>query len=123
MMKGLKKAHGLMAIVVAVSLILLGVSASVCAQEGESPWMVRVLGLAVVLDDESETIPVIEGEAEVDDAITADLGISYFFTNNIAAELTLAVTNHDVEAKDTALGDADLADVWLPIPHSLASRF
>ncbi|MDY6988790.1 MAG: OmpW family protein [Thermodesulfobacteriota bacterium] len=122
MMKGLKRAGGLMAIVVAVSLILVGVSASVYAMEGDSPWLVRVRALGVIPDDDSTDISVVGGKAEVDDAITAELDFSYFFTDNIAAELILAVTNHDVEAKGTALGDADLGDVWL-LPPTLTLQY
>ena len=111
-MRGLKKAHGLMAMVVAVTLVLVGMSASVYAMEGDSPWLVRVRALDVIPDEDSDV------DAEIDDAITAELDFSYFFTDNIAAELILAVTNHDVEALD----GVDLGDVWL-LPPTLTLQY
>jgi len=47
----------------------------------------------------------------------------YFFTENIAAEMIFGVANHDVEAVDTAAGDIDLGDVWLPPPHTLTLQY
>ncbi|MDY6950396.1 MAG: OmpW family outer membrane protein [Thermodesulfobacteriota bacterium] len=122
MMKGLKKAGGLMAILVAVSLILVGAYAPAYAMEGDSPWLVRLRALAVVPDEESTDITQIGGEAEVDDAFTAELDISYFFTENIAAEMIFGVADHDVEAVDTAVGDVDLGDVWL-LPPTLTLQY
>jgi outer membrane protein len=111
MMRSLKKASALMAILVAVSLILLGALPRAYAQEGKSPWLVRVRALDVIPDEDSDI------DAEIDDAITGELDFSYFFTDNIAAELILAVTNHDVKA-----GDVDLGDVWL-LPPTLTLQY
>jgi outer membrane protein len=122
MMRSMKKASALMAILVAVSLVLLGALPCAYAQGGKSPWLVRVRALDVIPDDDSSTITQIGGKAEVDDAITADLDISYFFTDNIATELVLAVTNHDVEAKNTSVGNVDLGDVWL-LPPTLTLQY
>lgn len=92
------------------------------AQAGQSPWLIRARLLSVVPDDDSSTITTIGGKAEVDDSITADVDFSYFFTPNIAAELTLAVTEHDVEAVNTAAGDVDLGDVKL-LPPTLTLQY
>ena len=92
------------------------------AQAGESPWMVRVRLLDVEPDDDSSTITVIGGKAEVDDSFSADVDFSYFFTDNIAAELTLAVSEHDVDAKNTSVGDVDLGDVKL-LPPTLTLQY
>ena len=92
------------------------------AQAGESPWMVRVRLLDVEPDDDSSTITVIGGKAEVDDSVTADVDFSYFFTDNIAAELTLTVAEHDVDAKNTAVGNVDLGDVKL-LPPTLTLQY
>ncbi len=113
------KAAFIMACVFVVAEIL---PCTVLAQTGESPWMIRVRLLGVEPDDDSSDITVIGGEAEVDNAITADADFSYFFTDNIAAELTLAVTEHDVEAKDTLAGNIDLGDVKL-LPPTLTLQY
>ena len=111
-----------MMIVAGMGLFVLGALSSAYAQEEKSTWMIRVRALGVLPDDSSDAISIIGGEAEVDDSMTADLDISYFFTDNIAAELTLAVTKHDVKASNTAVGDADLGDVWL-LPPALTLQY
>lgn len=78
-------------------------------------WLVRGRIVAVV-PDESSTITVIGGEAEVDEAYMPELDISYFFTDNVAAELVLTSTKHAAQAVGTALGTVDLGDVWLLPP-------
>ena len=108
---------------IACVLVVAGVFPSAAgAQAGQSPWLVRARFLSVVPDDDSSTITTIGGNAEVDDAISGDLDISYFFTENIATELTLAVTQHDVEAVNTSAGDADLGDVKL-LPPTLTVQY
>ena len=92
------------------------------AQTGESPWLIRARLLGVVPDDDSSTITVIGGKAEVDDSITADVDFSYFFSDNVAAELTLAVAEHDVKATNTSVGNIDLGDVKL-LPPTLTLQY
>ena len=45
-----------------------------------------------------------------------ELDFSYFFTDNVSAELIAGVTPHDINAKGTAIGNVDLGDVWLLPP-------
>jgi len=92
------------------------------AQTGESPWLIRARLLSIVPDDDSSTITVIGGKAEVDDSITGDVDFSYFFSDNVAAELTLAVAEHDVEARNTSVGNIDLGDVKL-LPPTLTLQY
>lgn len=102
-------------------------SSGLCwAADGESPWMVRVRALGIFPDESSSTFSLggaaISGEADVDDAYTLDLDISYFFTPNIAAELTLAYARHDVKADNTPLGDIDLGSLDL-LPPTLTFQY
>ena len=126
-MKTLARAIGFIAVLVGISLIVLaGLPPAAYAQGGKGPWMVRLRALAVVPDDDSTDITVIGGEAEVDDAVTGDLDITYFFTDRIAAELVLAVTKHDVGARgtdeDLTGGEVVLGDVWL-LPPTLTFQY
>lgn len=122
-MKCFSKLHvGIIAFVGISIMLLSGISTVAYAEEGKSPWLVRVRALGVTPDDESSTITLIGGNAEVDDAITLDLDITYFFTDHLAAELVLAVANHDVEAVNTVLGNVDLGDVWL-LPPTLTLQY
>jgi len=99
------------------------------AMADDNPWMVRgrVLG---VLPDESANLTVgggaLPGDVDMEDQFVPELDISYFFTDNIATELILAVTPHDVAATNVTvpgvLDDATvgLGDVWL-LPPSITS--
>ncbi len=120
-MRIFKKLKGVPVFLVVAGLLLLGVTSSGYAEE-KSPWMVRVRALALVPDDSSSQITQIGGEAEVDDAMSLDLDFSYFFTDHFATELTLILANHDVEAKNTAVGDVDLGDVWV-LPPTLTFQY
>jgi outer membrane protein len=94
-------------ILVGCCLLLTAILNPCMAKEG-SPWMVRAHVLGVIPDDSSSQITVIGGEADVEEAYTPDLDLSYFFTDNIAAELVFfAYSRHDVKAKNTAEGEID----------------
>ena len=71
--------------------------------------------------DESADISI-GGDASIDNSVMPELDFSYFFTDNIAVELILAVTPHDVAAVGTALGDIDLGDVTL-LPPTLTLQY
>lgn len=97
----------------------------------DNPWMVRgrVLG---VLPDESADLSVantaLAGGVDIGDQYVPELDITYFFTKNIAAELILAVTPHDVDAVNVTVPGAltnatvDLGDVWL-LPPTLTLQY
>ncbi len=101
------------------------------AMAKENPWMVRgrVIG---VLPDEGADLSVggagLPGTVDISDQYVPELDITYFFTKNIAAELILGVTPHDVKATGVTvpgvLDDAtvDLGDVWL-LPPTLTLQY
>ncbi len=107
-----------------VALAMIGsIPMSAMAQaDGDSPWLIRVRALWLVLDDSSSTITTIGGNAEVDDSTTVELDISYFLTDNVALELILAVSQNDVNAVNTSVGNADLGDVSL-LPPTLTLQY
>ncbi|MCU0733181.1 MAG: outer membrane beta-barrel protein [Hyphomonas sp.] len=101
------------------------------AYADENPWMIRgrVIG---VLPDESASLSTsgtpLAGSVDIGDQYVPELDISYFFTDNIAAEIILGVTPHDVSAVNVtvpgALNNArvDLGDVWL-LPPTLTLQY
>ena len=89
------------------------------ASDVENPWLVR-LRVIDVIPDESADIDAIGGDVNISDRIIPELDISYFFTENFAAELILATNKHNVEAVGTALGDVDLGNITLLPPTLLA---
>lgn len=87
-------------------------------------WMIRARVLAVTPQEDAENITLdyapIVADLEIDDSVVPELDISYFFTPNIAAELILAVTPHDITGTG-ALG-GDIGDAWL-LPPTLLLQY
>jgi outer membrane protein len=100
----------------------LGAGTAAQAQESRAgEWMIRGRVLSVQ-PDESSTISAIGGTAHADNSVVPEVDITYFITNNLAAELIAAVTKHDVEARGTTLGRVDLGDAWL-LPPTLTLQY
>ena len=72
-----------------------------------SPWMVRVRALGVIPDASADW--KVNGAAlpgasiDISSTIVPELDITYFFTQNIAAELVLGTTPHNLSGKGTAI--------------------
>jgi outer membrane protein len=72
--------------------------------EAWNPWMLRVRALGVLPDASGSRVSVTGVPAlsspnsglSISDSVVPELDISYFFTQNIAAELILGVTRHSV---------------------------
>ncbi len=88
------------------------------AQEESSPWLVRVRGIAVVPDEGGPVAPL-GGTVKIDDSFVPELDFTYFFTDNIAAELILATAEHSVAA---TVGPTALGEVWL-LPPTLTLQY
>lgn len=112
-------ALGLAAGFVMLSVVPAG-AADISTPDAFSPWMVRLRGIYVA-PHESARLSVVGGDVNVDDAVVPELDISYFFTENLAAELILGTTNHDVSGAG-ALAGANLGDVWL-LPPTLTAQY
>lgn len=102
-----------------VALSILPVAAQ--ADDGShGPWQFRLRGIGVLPDSGGHT--TINGKPEADNAFVPEFDISYFFTKNIAAELILATSPHDLKLKDSKLGDVDLGDTWI-LPPTLTLQY
>jgi outer membrane protein len=65
----------------------------------------------------------IPGRAEAEFNLVPELDFSWFFTDNIAAELILATSPHEVTAKSSPLGaSVPLGDVWV-LPPTLTVQY
>ncbi|WP_298915102.1 OmpW family protein [uncultured Algimonas sp.] len=96
-------------------------AANAAASDVDDPWLVRVRAISV-MPEEDGTIRPIGGTVDIGDQIVPELDISYFVSENIAFELILGVTNHDVNANATSVGDVDLGDVWL-LPPTVTAQY
>ncbi len=87
----------------------------------DGSWMVRLRGIGVI-PNESLTANGIPGaDASISTAVVPELDFTYFFTENFAAELILATTEHSVGGRG-ALGGADIGSVWL-LPPTLTAQY
>ena len=102
------------------------------AEAEDNPWMVRGRVIAV-LPDEGGDLSVggaaLPGDVDIGDQYVPELDITYFFNDNIAAELILGVTPHDVDATGITIEPAgldnatvDLGEVWL-LPPTLTLQY
>ncbi|MGF1463002.1 MAG: OmpW family protein [Maricaulaceae bacterium] len=86
----------------------------------EDRFMVRTRALLVApVEDFGSPIG---GTLDVDNNFTPELDFTFFFTKNLAAELILATTDHQVIAFDTAVGDVDVGEVTL-LPPTLTLQY
>lgn len=92
-------------------------------------WQVRVRGVGVV-PDESAKISIIGGDVNISNTLIPELDITYFFTKNIATELILGTTKHEVNTVGSdisAVGgptsaNVDLGSVYL-LPPTLTAQY
>ena len=101
------------------AVALTGFSAPAFAEAGD--WQFRLRAISVVPDESADITPI-GGDADISTSVVPEFDITYFFTDNIAAELILGVTPHDVTAVGTSLGDVDLGDVTL-LPPTLTVQY
>jgi outer membrane protein len=98
-----------------------GEAAAWYAPKSDGDFLVRVRGIAVVPDEDLSSDDLPGANADISSAFVPELDLTYFFTPNIAAELILATTPHDVEGRG-AIDGADIGDVWL-LPPTLTLQY
>ena len=88
-------------------------------EAGELHMRVRATG---VVSMENATIKTIGGNVNVTNNLIPEVDFTYYFTKNIAAELILGTSKHEVVAVNTALGNLDLGRVML-LPPTLNLQY
>lgn len=78
--------------------------------------------LVTVAPIEDADIDPIGGDVDISVQVVPEVDISYFFTDRFAVELIAAITPHEVEANNTALGTVELGDVRL-LPPTLTAQY
>jgi outer membrane protein len=84
---------------------------SVAAQ---SPWQIRVRALGVITNDSGSINGIPGSDLSYSDTVIPEFDISYFFTENIAAELILGTTFAHIK-EDGAVG-VPVGKTWLLPP-------
>lgn len=88
------------------------------ARAEDSPWLVRAR-VVMVVPDESASVTGLGGTVDIDTSVIPEIDITYFFSENWAAELVLGTSNHEVTATPSNI---DLGDVWL-LPPTLTLQY
>lgn len=81
--------------------------------------LVRLRAIGVIPQNWNSST-TISGTISTTNQAAPELDFSYFFTDNIAAELIAASTRHEVTAENTAVGRVDAGSVWVLPPTLLA---
>lgn len=80
-------------------------------------FQIRARAIVVAPDDDS-SVSVIGGETDVSTEVVPEVDITYFFTNNIAAELIVATAEHDIDHNTVG----DLGTAWI-LPPTLTLQY
>jgi outer membrane protein len=90
-----------------------------------SPWMIRGRALVVMPQESAKLsiggVRVPGADVSISTSVVPELDISYFFTKNIAVELVLGVTPHNVKGAG-ALAGARIGSAWL-LPPTLMLQY
>ena len=81
-----------------------------------SPWQIRLRGLGVITEDRGYVAQIPGSGLEYSDTVVPELDISYFFTDNIAAELILGTTKANIVGTGAAAGVGKAGETWLLPP-------
>lgn len=111
----------------AASLAVLLLSSPAAAQPYQLPKagdiVVRGRMLGVLPSEDAKVGgAVTTSTIGIDNSYVPEVDFSYFFTNNISAELIAAITPHDIHTRASSAGALDLADVWL-LPPTLTLQY
>ncbi|MBN9669349.1 OmpW/AlkL family protein [Roseibium aggregatum] len=88
----------------------------------KSPWQVRVRALGVITQDSGSVDAVPGSDLSYSDTVVPELDISYYFTENIAAELILGTTFANVNGEGTLSGLGKVGKTWL-LPPTLTLQY
>lgn len=93
-----------------------------------NPWMIRVRALGVLPQKQEKSNVKLNGEGQVGsnisitNSVVPELDISYFFTKNIAVELILGTTPHNVKAAGSLASVGRIGRTWL-LPPTLTLQY
>lgn len=113
-----KRIMGLLAACTLASALIVPQMAA-AKEAGDLVVRLRAIG---VITDTNGTTDLVGGNAWTSNEYVPELDFTYFFSQNIAAELILATTNHRVEVRDSDIGDLDIGTVRL-IPPVLTLQY
>ncbi|MER8615099.1 OmpW family protein [Mesorhizobium sp. M1216] len=92
------------------------------ASEWPSPWQIRLRGLGVISQDSGYVDTAPGSGLSYSNTVTPELDISYFFSDNVAAELILGTTYANITGQGSIAGLGNIGKVWL-LPPTLTLQY
>lgn len=92
------------------------------AIEAQSPWQVRVRGLGVITNDSGSVDQIPGSGLSYSDSVIPELDISYYLTDNIAAELILGTTYANIYGDDSVAFLGRIGKTWV-LPPTLTLQY
>ncbi|MBO3762040.1 OmpW family protein [Ciceribacter sp. L1K22] len=87
-----------------------------------SPWQIRVRGLGVITNDSGSLDGVPGSDLSYSDTVIPELDITYYFTDNIAAELILGTTYANISGEGSIAGLGKIGKTWV-LPPTLTLQY
>lgn len=88
----------------------------------QSPWQVRLRTLGVISNNEGEVDGIAGSDMSYSDTVIPELDITYYFTDNIAAELILGTTYANVWGEGSITGLGKIGRTWI-LPPTLTLQY
>jgi outer membrane protein len=88
----------------------------------QSPWQVRLRALGVITRDNGSVDGISGSGLSYSDTVVPEADISYFFTDNISAELILGTTYANVRGEGSIAGLGEIGKTWL-LPPTLTLQY
>ncbi|MCW5698411.1 MAG: OmpW family protein [Rhodospirillales bacterium] len=115
----MKKLFKTLSIALAVGMAMTVSGIAQAKDAGDLLVRLRAIG---IIPQEDGTTDLIGGDVTLDETIVPELDFTYFFTENIAAELILATARFKPIVNGSTLGRVPLGEVWV-IPPVLTAQY
>ncbi|MDK1376579.1 MULTISPECIES: OmpW family protein [unclassified Sinorhizobium] len=92
------------------------------AAAGTSPWQIRLRGLNVITNDSGHVDGLPGSDLSFSNTVIPEFDISYFFNENIAAELILGTTDAKVHGGGSISALGEIGKTWL-LPPTLTLQY
>ncbi|MFC4624902.1 OmpW family protein [Daeguia caeni] len=87
-----------------------------------SPWQIRLRALSVIPMNSGYVNGVAGSDLDYSKTITPELDITYYFTDNFAAELILGTTYSNINGAGSIEGLGKVGKVWI-LPPTLTAQY
>ena len=102
------------------TLLMAGTDVAMAAQ---GDWLVRLRGIVIAPTEETSAVTGFPDSAVgVENAVVPEVDFTYFFTDNIAAELILATSPHDIVGEGSLEALGDIAEIMV-LPPTLTLQY